>query len=117
MMFQKTNAHPGRHIAVSPENSTMKHLAYARIILNASKSLISFANGDRETGLICLSGRAVVKTDSKEVELAQYDGIYIPRDSEIEVSSTGAADLAEFSADVDGKYSLQVVRYAGTWKD
>jgi 5-deoxy-glucuronate isomerase len=117
MIFRKTNAHPGRHIVVTPENSTMKHLAYARIMLTASKSPISFSNGDCETGLICLSGRAVVKTDSKEFELAQYDGIYIPRDSEIEVSTTSAADLAEFSADVDGKYPLQVVRHAETSKD
>jgi len=83
MIFRKTNAHTGRHIAVTPENSTMKHLAYARIILNSLKPMISFSNGNRETGLICLSGKATVKTDGKEFELLQYDGLYIPRDSQI----------------------------------
>ena len=68
MIFRKTNAHTGRHIAVTPENSTMKHLAYARIILNSSKPMISFSNGNRETGLICLSGKASVQTGGREFE-------------------------------------------------
>jgi hypothetical protein len=35
MIFRKTNANVGRHVAVTPENSTMQHLAYGRIILNS----------------------------------------------------------------------------------
>ena len=117
MIFRKTNAHTGRHIAVTPENSTMKHLAYARIILNSLKPLIFFSNGDRETGFICLSGKATVKTGGKEFELLQYDGLYIPRDSQIEVSTTSTADLAEFSSDVTQKYAPQVVRHEEASKD
>jgi len=56
MIFRKTNAQTGRHVSVTPQNSTMRHLAYGRVILNYQTS-ISFPNGDRETGLICLSGR------------------------------------------------------------
>jgi len=55
MIFRKTNAQTGRHVSVTPQNSTMRHLAYGRVILNLSKPSISFPNGDRETGLICLS--------------------------------------------------------------
>jgi 5-deoxy-glucuronate isomerase len=117
MVFRKTNAHVGRHISVSPDNSTMIHLAYGRIILNSTKSMVSFSNGNRETGLICLSGHAKIKTNGSEVSLGQYDAIYIPRDSSIEVSSNSQVDLAEFSSDVEKKYPLQVVRYAETSKD
>jgi 5-deoxy-glucuronate isomerase len=117
MVFRKTNAHAGRHISVSPSNSTMKHLAYGRIILNSSTPKVSFSNGNRETGLICLSGSANVKTDGSEVKLAQYDAIYIPRDSSIEVSADSRVDLAEFSSDVENKYPLQIVRYAEISKD
>jgi 5-deoxy-glucuronate isomerase len=116
-IFRKTNAHTGRHIAVTPEKSTMKHLAYARIILNSSKPRISFSNDNRETGLICLSGKATVKTDGKEFELLPYDGLYIPRDSQIEVSTTNTADVAEFSSDVTRKYTPQLVRHEEASKD
>jgi 5-deoxy-glucuronate isomerase len=117
MVFRKTNAHVGRRISVSPENSTMKHLAYGRIILNSSTPAVSFSNGNRETGLICLSGQANVKTAGSEVRLEQYDAIYVPRDSSIEVSTDTHVDLAEFSSDVEKKYPLQVVRYAEISKD
>lgn len=117
MVFRKTNAHVGRHISVSPENSTMKHLSYGRIILNSSMPTVSFSNSNRETGLICLSGRASVKTAGSETKLAQYDAIYIPRDSSVEVSTDSAVDIAEFSSDVEKKYPLQVVRYAEISKD
>lgn len=112
MVFRRTNAKTGRHLSVSPENSTMRHLAYGRIILNSSEPSASFSNGGRETGLICLSGRATVRTAGAEYELGQYDAIYIPRDSKIEVSTKSATDLAEFSCDVERKYPLQLVRYA-----
>jgi 5-deoxy-glucuronate isomerase len=117
MVFRKTNAHLGRHISVSPENSTMKHLAYGRIILNSSKAMVSFSNGNRETGLVCLSGQAKVKSNGSETKLGKYDAIYIPRDSAIEVSTDSEVDLAEFSSDVEKKYPLQIVRYAEISRD
>jgi 5-deoxy-glucuronate isomerase len=111
MVFRKTNAQTGRHVAVTPENSTMRHLSYSRIILNSSKALVAFSNGDHETGLICLSGNGLVKTAGSESELEQFDAIYIPRDSEIEVWTKTSVDFAEFAADVKGTYPLKVVRY------
>jgi 5-deoxy-glucuronate isomerase len=117
MVFRKTNAQTGRHLAVTPENSMMRHLAYGRIRLSASVLNVSFDNGNRETGLIVLSGSATVGTNGKKVELGKYDAIYIPRDSKIEVSTKNQADIAEFSSDVEGKYPLQVVRYAETSRD
>ena len=65
MVFRKTNSKSGRNIYVTPANSTNKHLAYGRIMLEPSLPKIQFANGDRETGLICMSGGATVKVDGK----------------------------------------------------
>jgi len=117
MIFRKTNAQTGRHVSVTPQNSTMRHLAYGRIILNSSMPAVSFSAGGRETALICLSGSAFTKTGGCEFELGQYDAIYIPRDSAIEVSTKSETDIAEFSSDVEGKYPLQIVRYAETSRD
>ncbi len=117
MVFRKTNGHLGRHVSVSPSNSTHKHLAYGRIILNASSLQVSFSNGIRETGLVCLSGSAEVIVDSKTNRLGQYDAIYIPRDSQIEVRTQSQVDIAEFSADVEHPYPLQAVSYQTASKD
>jgi 5-deoxy-glucuronate isomerase len=117
MVFRKTHEHTGRHISVSPENSAMKHLAYGRIILNSSKPVESFSNGERETGLIVLSGRATVTVDSEEIPLEKYDAIYIPRDSKVEIKSGTNADIAEFSAGVANRYPLQVVHFSQVSND
>lgn len=112
MVFHKTNTKVGRQLSVTPDNSTMRHLSYGRIILNASTAAVSFVTANRETGLICLSGEAGVKVDGTEVQLGQYDAIYIPRDSCVAVRTKTGVDLAEFSSDVEHRYPLQVVRYA-----
>jgi 5-deoxy-glucuronate isomerase len=112
LVFRGTNRHVGRQLSVTPTNSSMRHLAYGRIILNPSKPAESFSTGDRETGLICLSGNAVVAVDGKNYPLELYDAIYIPRDSALDVSTGSAADLAEFSAEVANRYPLQMVRFS-----
>ena len=117
MIFRKTNDHVGRKLAVSPDNSATRHLAYGRIILKDGAVPVSFANGNRETGLLVLSGSAKVKVDGATHALGEYDSIYIPRDSSIEVSTDSHADVAEFSADVDKRYPLKVVPYAEVSKD
>jgi 5-deoxy-glucuronate isomerase len=117
MIFRKTNGQTGRHVAVTPENSTMRHLSYGRIILNSSKPFVSFSNGDRETGLLCLSGNATIRAVGKEFEIGKFDAIYVPRDSSIEISTRNSVDLAEFSSDVTGRYPLKVVRYSDVQKD
>ena len=117
MIFRKTNTELGRTVSVTPANSTNKHLAYARIMLNASKPSVSFPTGNRETGLVCLSGKATVKAGTETVEMGQYDAIYIPRDSSVEVTSPSGVDIAEFSADVENRYPLQIVRYTEIAKD
>jgi 5-deoxy-D-glucuronate isomerase len=69
MVFRKTNAHPGRSVSVTPANSTNRHLCYARILLGPSVPSISFETDDRETGLICLSGEAVVTLSGQSFRL------------------------------------------------
>ena len=117
LVFRKTNGRTGRHISITPGNSSMRHLAYGRIMLNASKPTESFSTDDRETGLICLSGQATVAVDGKDIQLGQYDAIYIPRDSSVTIATKTSADIAEFSSDVVHRYPLQVVRSAEVAKD
>jgi 5-deoxy-glucuronate isomerase len=117
MVFRKTNAHLGRHISVTPQNSANQHLSYGRIILNAKQKSVAFDTPGRETGLIVLSGKALVKVAGQAVSLGRFDSIYVPRDSSIEVSTETQVDIAEFSADVQNKYPVQVVRFEEIQKD
>jgi 5-deoxy-glucuronate isomerase len=117
MIFRKTHAKAGRHLSITPQNSTMKHLGYGRVILNSNTPRVAFTNENRETALICLSGNATVNTAGQTFDLGRYDSIYVPRDSSIEVSTKIEADLAEFSSDVEGRYPLKFVAYAEASQD
>src|SRR4029077_18634144 len=116
-IFRKTNTQVDRNIFITPGNSSMKHLSYARIRLNASKASEAFATGERETGLICLSGEATVTVENQDVTLGRRDAMYIPRDFSVKIATKTNADLAEFSVDVANRYPLQVVRAAEIAKD
>lgn len=111
-IFRGTNTGKGRNISVTPQNSSMKHLAYGRTILDGETPSVEFNSGNSEIGLICLSGSCSITVDGETNEINQYDSIYIPRDSEVMISTSDAVDLAECSSDVDNKYPLQIVRYA-----
>jgi 5-deoxy-glucuronate isomerase len=95
----------------------MKHLVYGRIILDQEVPRASFDTGGLESGLICLSGKCTVRADGEAFEIDRYDSIYLPRDTNVEVSTETAVDLVECSAAVESKYPLQVVRYEDVAKD
>jgi 5-deoxy-glucuronate isomerase len=117
IIFRRTNERKGRHISITPQNSSMKHLVYGRIILDKETPRAAFATGELETGLICLSGECTIKADGEIHKIERHDSIYIPRDTEMEVTTESAVDLVECSAEVSKKYPLQVVRYADVEKD
>ncbi len=108
-----TNQGRGRRTSVAPNKTAMRYLHYGRITLGSADSPISFANDDQETGLICLNGKAIVNTDGESFQLGQYDAVYVPRDSQIEVRAEGpdGCDLAEVSAPVSQRYPLKFVSY------
>src|SRR5437870_4561659 len=106
LIFRNTNARKGRNISITPENSAMKHLVYGRIILDHEKSSERFSTGSLETGLICLSGECAIEADGQTNKIDQYDSMYIPRDTEVEITTRSSVDLVECSAEVEKKYPL-----------
>jgi 5-deoxy-glucuronate isomerase len=111
-IFRKTNTHRGRKVYITPQNSTMQHLCYARSILDASSPRISWENGRCETVLICLSGTVEVTVRDERLSLSERDSLYVPRDSSISLQTRSSADIAEFFAEIEGDYPLKLVRYA-----
>lgn len=108
-----TDKGKGRRAAVVPGETAARYLHYGRITMDAGDAPIEFENNDHETGLICLKGEAEVLTGGESYRLNQYDSLYVPRDSQIEVKAAGAGcDLAEISAPVSKKYPISFVSYA-----
>jgi 5-deoxy-glucuronate isomerase len=107
-----THQGKGRRTSVAPGSTAARYLHYGRITLAAEDKPVNFANNDHETGLICLRGTAKVNSGGESFQLEQYDAVYVPRDSEIEVvpGATGC-DLAEVSAPVSQRYPLKFVSY------
>ncbi len=117
LIFRGTNKQKGRHTSITPSNSAMKHLVYGRVMLDQEVSSVKFSTGALESGLICLSGECTVNADGQSNTLGQYDSIYLPRDTSVEITTGSSVDLVECSAEVENKYPLQVVKYADVEKD
>jgi 5-deoxy-glucuronate isomerase len=111
LLFSGTASHRGRRTSVSPGNSSLRHLFYGRILLDRSVPRVSFDTDARETALLCMRGACSVLVDGAAHALSQYDAIYVPRGSAVEVSSDSEVDLVECAAEVEGDYPLQVVPY------
>jgi len=107
----KTHEGKGRRTAVQPGATASRFLHYGRITLTAGDPPLQFNNNDHEAGLICLNGKATVRAEGETFDLDRYDAVYVPRDSEIEVSTTEGCDLAEVSAPVDKRYPIKFVSY------
>src|SRR4029450_2745038 len=117
LIFRGTNKQKGRHASITPSNSAMKHLVYGRVILDEEVPSVSFSTEAMELGLICLTGECTITADGHANTLGQYDSIYLPRDTSVEITTDSTVDLVECSAEVENKYPLQVVRYADVEKD
>src|ERR1044071_2601982 len=109
----KTHEGKGRRTAVAPGATAARYLHYGRITLAAGDAPIAFNSNDHEIGLICLKGNATVTTNGEKSSLAQYDAVYVSRDSEIEVEASGpdGCDLAEVSAPVEKRYPVKFGSY------
>jgi len=116
-LFRATASKKGRHLAVSPENSSMRQLYYGRIILDPSLSRVAFETGSREVALLVMNGSCTVTVGGEKIELGQYDAVYVPRGSSVEVSTKANVDIVECAANVEGDYPLQVVRCADVDND
>lgn len=111
-VFRGTNRHRGRQVFVTPRNSTMRHLCYARTLLGSSVPEAHWENSGSETAIICLAGEAEFVVNSEQFSLGPRDAVYIPRGSTIAIRTSSSVDLAEFFADVENEYPLQIVRYS-----
>src|SRR5207237_9203457 len=103
MIFSHTNDRKGTHIAITPENSLIKHLVYGRIILDRETTSVAFSTGTLETGLICMSGECTIKAEGQTNRIERYDSIYLPRDTVVEIETKSDVDIVEWYVEVEKK--------------
>lgn len=115
--LEETHKGKGRTLALSPENSASRNLFYGRIRIDAGEAAIEFNAEEKEVGLVCLNGTATVTADGESFVLNRYDALYIPRDSQVVVSTENGCDLAEISSPVEKKYPLQYISFEEIRKD
>jgi 5-deoxy-glucuronate isomerase len=117
-VVRDTAARKGRTRAVEPGPTASRHLHYGRIILAAGDPLLRFSTMALETGLICLRGGATVKTGHESHALTRFDALYVPRDSDVEVTAGAeGCDLAEIAAPVARRRAVQFVSFAAAAGD
>ncbi|MEO8574871.1 MAG: 5-deoxy-glucuronate isomerase [Pyrinomonadaceae bacterium] len=116
-VIKETHTNKGRSLHVAPGKTASRNLHYGRIILDAGDAELAFATTFRETGLVCLNGSANIVTGGMSFTLTRYDAIYIPRDSNVTVSTDVGCDLAEVAAPVEKRYPIQFVSFADVRKD
>jgi 5-deoxy-glucuronate isomerase len=117
-IVRNTASAKGRTIALEPGALASRFLQYGRIILDAGDPPIMFETADRETGLVCLKGTALVDVAGETFELNRFDALYAPRDARVTVTpGGGGCDLAEIAAPVTLRHPVQFVSFSSVAQD
>jgi 5-deoxy-glucuronate isomerase len=111
-VVKATHTTPGRTNWVKPGETASRNLYYGRIRLSPDTPSVDFSTEGCETGLICLKGSGSVHAAGQTFAMSPYDAIYIPRDSQVRVTTTVEFDLAEIAAPVEKQYPTQFVSFA-----
>jgi 5-deoxy-glucuronate isomerase len=111
-IVRNTGKQKGRTRAVTPEKTAARYLHYGRIIVEAGDPPLNFVTGEQETALICLKGSALVRAGDSAFQVKRYDSVYVPRDEDVAVEAGAeGCDLAEVSAPVETRYSVQHIPF------
>ena len=111
-VVRRTANGPGRHPTVAPRWPA-RQLHVARIVGTAVSGPVEFQTGVRETGLVCLKGRAFVLAADELYELTPFDALYVPAGTDVRVDADGmGCDLVEVGAPFEGGPPVEQVCYA-----
>lgn len=111
LIFRNIAKNKGRNISITPQTAGVEYLSVGRIILDSEIPTVSFKTNGTETVLFCFNGEAEVSIFSETYTLGKFDGIYIPRDSKISVTTKSSVDLLECNAPVSERYPTKVIRW------
>lgn len=96
---------------MSPANSEFKFISAGRIILDKNTPFVTGSNPGAETTLLCLHGSGRINVDGKTYELSRFDGMYITRGAEFEVSTDDYVDIVEASSPTEKDHPIRYVNF------
>jgi len=101
LLFRNTASKKGRHWIITPDNSDLEALGYARIVLDRDVNEAKYTNPDFEAALICLKGSGTVSIGSKTFEVEPYDAIFLPPGQSGSIQTSSELDILESTAPSD----------------
>ncbi len=110
--FRGTHKHEGYQEFFSPETKEMRYLSYGRLVLSQSVPSHKLATGEREVILFAVKAPVKVKIAAEEFELGEFDMLYVPRNTEADISGPAGADVVVAGSISEKDSKPQVIRYA-----
>lgn len=101
ILFKNTDSELGRNWVITPDNSDLEALSYARIILNEKVKEATYSNPDFESALICLHGEGEIKIGNASFMVSPYDAIFLPPGNTGNIKTDSSLDLLESAAPSD----------------
>lgn len=111
-LFRNTASHKGRNVMITPDTANdLEFLSVGRIILESGMDAITFNTNNSEHIFTCMHGVGTVSVDGATFAVQPFDGVYVPRDSTVTVSTDTTLDLVECSAPVSKRYAVRHVKF------
>lgn len=98
LLFRNTADKKGRNWVITPDNSELEALGYARIILDQEVERAEYQNPDFEAALICLDGEGTVKVGGEAFHVEPYDSVFLPPGNEGSIQTDSSLDILESTA-------------------
>lgn len=111
LLVRSTDRKTGRKIYISPKNSELKYLSYARIILNNKLKQIKLNSKNEENAIVCFKGICKINIENKEYELKPLDSIYIPIETEYSIKTEDFVDIVQAGAKTKTKTEVKLVKF------
>ncbi|MEX0770873.1 MAG: 5-deoxy-glucuronate isomerase [Balneolaceae bacterium] len=104
-LFKNTASQKGRNWIITPENSELEVLGYARTILDQEVKKVQYENPDYEAALFCLHGKGTVRIGSETFNVSPYDTLFLPPGQTGYIETDSSLDILESTAPSDASGS------------
>ncbi len=103
--FRNPKPFEGLRWIITPQNSELRFLKYARIQLNKDGK-IDYNTASDEAVIVCMEGEALLKVEGKEFLLKKHSAVYIPKNTTFAISALKKFDASLFTAPAENKYEV-----------
>ncbi|MBO8131035.1 MAG: 5-deoxy-glucuronate isomerase [Candidatus Marinimicrobia bacterium] len=111
ILFKNTAEKKGRNVFQTPENSYLKYLSCARIILDNEVPKVEVETKKNEFGLIVINGEGVANIEGKTFNLKKFDALYLPPGTKYVLETETNLDVAECQSPAEKGDSVKFIPF------